>query len=66
MSSLLEASRREIAEAYLVAKRQGNDDLALFWAVELVDRTVSLANAIFTQSSDTGTPEANSRDGEGE
>ena len=46
MNSLLEASRKELQEAYNLALWRGDYDLAAFWRQELIDRTVTLVNKI--------------------
>jgi hypothetical protein len=46
MNSLLEASRKEIQEAYKLALWREDYALAEFWRNELIDRTVSLVNKI--------------------
>ena len=46
MKSVLEASRKELREAYQLALWREDYDLAAFWRQELLDRTVTLVNKI--------------------
>jgi len=46
MSSLLEASRKELTEAYKLALWRYDFEEAAFWRAELIDRTVALVNKI--------------------
>ena len=59
MSEVLLASRREVSEAYQTALRRGQYDLAMFWRVELIDRTVAILNDYNTGDSNQGITEAN-------
>ncbi len=46
MNTVLMASRREIEEAYKLALWREDYQLAEFWRLELIDRTVALVNQI--------------------
>lgn len=46
MGSILEASRRELTEAYNLALWKNDFEMAAFWRAELIDRTVALVNKI--------------------
>ena len=46
MNSLLEASRIELREAYLLAVWREDYAMANFWRNELINRTVQLMNQI--------------------